>query len=49
MKRIKKADLPIKNCLVCGRPFNWRKKWEKIWAQVKYCSERCRNIRKTHA
>ena len=21
----------------------WRKKWERTWDQVKYCSERCRN------
>ncbi|MBU1368330.1 MAG: DUF2256 domain-containing protein [Bacteroidetes bacterium] len=26
---------------VCGRPFNWRKKWEKVWDQVKYCSHKC--------
>ncbi|MFM8753701.1 MAG: DUF2256 domain-containing protein, partial [Phenylobacterium sp.] len=24
------------------RPFAWRKKWEKVWDEVKYCSERCR-------
>ncbi|WP_372844700.1 DUF2256 domain-containing protein [Psychrobacter sp.] len=23
-------------------PFSWRKKWEKDWEQVVYCSERCR-------
>jgi len=22
--------------------FTWRKKWEKNWEAVKYCSERCR-------
>ena len=21
---------------------NWRKKWEKNWNEVKYCSERCK-------
>jgi hypothetical protein len=26
----------------CGKPFTWRKKWERDWEQVKYCSERCR-------
>jgi hypothetical protein len=26
-------------CLVCNRPFDWRKKWEKVWDEVKYCSE----------
>ncbi|MDO9013360.1 MAG: DUF2256 domain-containing protein [Polynucleobacter sp.] len=38
----KKGDLPSKDCVCCGRPFNWRKKWEKVWNEVKYCSDRCR-------
>ncbi|TCJ19671.1 DUF2256 domain-containing protein [Flaviaesturariibacter flavus] len=41
-----KSDLPVKTCVACGRPFTWRKKWEKVWAEVKYCSERCRGLRK---
>lgn len=32
-----------KQCVSCGRPFQWRKKWEKVWTEVKYCSDRCRN------
>lgn len=44
-KRVAKADLPIKICPVCQRPFAWRKKWAKVWAEVKYCSERCRGAR----
>ncbi len=31
-----------KTCVVCGRTITWRKKWEKDWEQVRYCSERCR-------
>jgi len=42
----KKAHLPEKLCQRCGLPFAWRKKWEKVWAEVKYCSERCRHERK---
>ena len=38
----KKQNLPTKVCPVCGRPFTWRKKWEKVWDEVKYCSDRCR-------
>ncbi|WP_367885492.1 DUF2256 domain-containing protein [Pseudogemmatithrix spongiicola] len=38
----KKSDLPQKDCLNCGRPFTWRKKWERDWEQVKYCSDACR-------
>lgn len=41
-KQIKKSDLPTKDCKHCGRPFTWRKKWAKVWEEVKYCSERCR-------
>ena len=40
MKR--KADLPSKLCARCGLPFTWRKKWERDWEHVRYCSERCR-------
>ena len=40
--RVKKIDLPTKVCATCGKPFAWRKKWERDWAQVKYCSDRCR-------
>jgi hypothetical protein len=39
---VKKSDLPEKTCITCGRPFTWRKKWEKVWDAVKYCSDRCR-------
>jgi hypothetical protein len=34
-----------KVCLVCGRPFQWRKKWKDVWEEVRYCSERCRRRR----
>jgi len=37
-----RKPLPNKNCLVCQKPFSWRKKWERVWEDVKYCSERCR-------
>ncbi|NJS39850.1 MAG: DUF2256 domain-containing protein [Rhodobacteraceae bacterium] len=39
---VKKSDLPEKTCVTCGKPFTWRKKWEKVWDEVKYCSDRCR-------
>jgi hypothetical protein len=41
----KKADLPTKTCATCGRPFTWRKKWARVWDEVKYCSDRCRGAR----
>jgi hypothetical protein len=42
----KKADLPTKLCPVCQRPFSWRKKWERCWDEVKYCSDKCRGAKK---
>ncbi len=41
----KKADLPTKVCVSCGRPFAWRKKWARVWDEVKYCSDRCRGAK----
>ncbi|MDG2140834.1 MAG: DUF2256 domain-containing protein [Gammaproteobacteria bacterium] len=38
----KNVNKKHKTCNVCGRPFSWRKKWERDWASVIYCSERCR-------
>jgi hypothetical protein len=44
--RKKKGQLPTKICPVCSRPFEWRKKWERDWESVTYCSERCRKNRR---
>jgi len=44
----KKVNLPEKICLICERPFTWRKRWEKQWDDIKYCSERCRRKRRIH-
>ncbi len=46
---VKKQHLPQKICVVCQRPFTWRKKWAKVWDQVKYCSERCRRAARSLA
>lgn len=43
---MKKENLPSKVCLVCNRPFSWRKKWEKVWNEVLYCSDKCRGNKK---
>jgi hypothetical protein len=44
-KMRKKSDLPQKTCARCGLPFVWRKKWARVWDEVRYCSDRCRNER----
>jgi len=41
MKGIKKQFLPTKTCKTCFREFSWRKKWEKDWDEVLYCSKAC--------
>ncbi|MBB2962694.1 DUF2256 domain-containing protein [Methylobacterium sp. R2-1] len=45
----RKGDLPQKICARCGRPFTWRKKWERVWDEVRYCSDRCRAEAKREA
>ncbi|MFM7015647.1 MAG: DUF2256 domain-containing protein [Bacteroidota bacterium] len=42
MRSIKKEHLPQKLCRVCQRPFSWRKKWERCWEEVRYCSNACK-------
>lgn len=31
-----------KTCQSCGRTIEWRKKWERDWDSVRYCSSACR-------
>ena len=31
-----------KPCAACGRTITWRRKWERDWEQVRYCSTACR-------
>jgi hypothetical protein len=45
----KKEALPSKLCESCGRPFSWRRKWQRDWDNVKTCSDRCRTALKTKA
>lgn len=43
-KRLRRTtpQVPTKPCTACGRAITWRKKWERDWEEVKYCSDRCR-------
>jgi len=34
-----------KICKRCGRAFAWRKKWERDWDVVRYCSDACRGAK----
>jgi hypothetical protein len=34
-----------KICSSCGRRIEWRRKWERNWDEVRYCSEACRRRR----
>ncbi|MDB4222514.1 DUF2256 domain-containing protein [Granulosicoccus sp.] len=42
--KLKETEPESKQCPVCERPFQNRKKWQSrgLWEAVKYCSERCR-------
>ena len=40
-----KQALPSKPCVACGRAMTWRKRWERNWNEVKYCSDACRKSR----
>lgn len=42
MRSPKKSELPSKLCACCQRPMVWRKRWARVWDEVKYCSKRCR-------
>jgi hypothetical protein len=35
-------DRSSKSCVACGRRIEWRKKWERDWESVRYCSSSCR-------
>ncbi|MGE0103334.1 MAG: DUF2256 domain-containing protein [Blastocatellales bacterium] len=48
MRGVRKENLPSKTCVVCRRPFIWRRKWAKVWDEVKYCSDACRARRKSN-
>ena len=41
-KRQAETPRKSKTCQSCGRTFEWRKKWERDWDVVKYCSDACR-------
>lgn len=47
-KAVKKQDLPSKICVVCGRPFTYRKKWERCWDEVTCCSKACNAQRRSN-
>ena len=34
-----------KVCQACGRTITWRKKWERDWGNIRYCSNACRRRR----
>lgn len=38
-----------KICSSCGRTIEWRKKWERNWEEVRYCSDACRRRKITPA
>ena len=41
------AQHPPKPCASCGRTITWRKKWERDWDAVRYCSDACKRRKVT--
>jgi hypothetical protein len=39
---VTRTDRAPKTCVGCGRAVEWRKKWERNWETVRYCSSVCR-------
>ncbi|MBT3851834.1 MAG: DUF2256 domain-containing protein [Gammaproteobacteria bacterium] len=39
----KKLFLETKVCQYCNRSFEWRKKWERSWDEIKFCSKGCKS------
>lgn len=37
--------VPTKPCASCGRTITWRKKWERNWDDVRWCSTACRRTK----
>ena len=42
MARSSTSAHETKWCTRCGREIEWRKKWERDWDSVKWCSSECR-------
>ena len=42
MARSSTSAAEVKWCARCGREIEWRKKWERSWDSVKWCSTSCR-------
>ena len=36
------SDRTPKPCAACGRTIEWRRKWERSWDDVRFCSAACR-------
>jgi len=43
------AAPPSKPCAGCGRTITWRRKWERDWDEVRWCSDACRRRGTTQA
>ncbi len=41
------ATPATKTCERCGRTIEWRKKWERDWDGVRFCSKACRSTKLT--
>ena len=43
MTAFRQSTVTHKHCVVCGRSFEWRKKWARNWSSIAHCSRQCRS------
>lgn len=41
-ERSASSDRNDKTCVSCGRRIEWRKKWERDWGEIRFCSTSCK-------
>ena len=39
------ADRAPRSCASCGRRIEWRRRWARVWHEIRYCSDACRRSR----
>ncbi len=39
---VRESTPAAKTCAACGRTITWRKKWERDWESIRFCSDACR-------
>ena len=38
-------DTAPRVCVTCGRTIDWRRRWARVWHEIRFCSDACRRSR----